>query len=253
MKKIVLISGASAGIGKSCAELFAEAGYSLILLARRKNTLENLANELNEKYSSESLIISEDIRNAGSVKSAIENLPENWKNIDVLINNSGKAKGLDKIHEGKFEHWEEMIDTNIKGLLYLSRLILPGMVSKGKGLIINIGSIAGREVYPSGNIYCSTKAAVKMLSKAMALDLNGTGVKVCNIDPGLVETEFASVRFDGNMEKAVNVYKGYKPLEARDVAEVALFVASRPAHVMIQDVLITPTDQANATTVFKQL
>ncbi len=253
MKKTVLISGASAGIGKACAELFAEAGYRLILLARRKEVLENLASELNAKYTAACLIINADIRNADTVKKEIENLPEEWKQIDVLINNSGKAKGLDKIHEGKLEHWEEMIDTNIKGLLYLSRLVMPGMVSRGDGLIINIGSIAGREAYPSGNIYCSTKAAVKMLSKAMALDLNGTGVKVCNLDPGLVETEFASVRFDGNMEKASNVYKGYKPLEARDIAEVALFVASRPPHVMIQDILITPRDQANATTVFKQL
>ena len=169
-----------------------------------------------------------------------------------MINNAGLARGFDKVHEGDHQNWEEMIDTNIKGLLYVSRVVIPWMVEQGDGHIINIGSIAGIEVYPNGNVYCATKSAVKAISKGMAIDLNGTGIRITNLDPGLVETEFAFVRFRGDKEKADNVYKGYTPLTGKDIADVCLFAATRPKHVMIQDILITPTDQATATIVNKK-
>jgi len=201
-----------------------------------------------------SLSISEcDITKYDEIEQFIHDLPENWSGIDVLINNAGKARGLSKIQDGDMEDWEEMIDTNIKGLLYVSKLILPKMVEQGFGHVINIGSIAGREVYPNGNVYCGTKAAVAAISKGMVIDLNGTGVRVSNIEPGLVETEFASVRFHGDEEKAKTVYQGYTPLTGRDIAEAVLFCTTRPQHVMIQDVLITPTDQATATIVNKKM
>ena len=250
--KVVFITGASAGIGEACAEVFAEAGARLILMARRQEKLAEVCGRLFKKYGAEIYSITCDVRNYEELKKYIEALPEKWSTIDVLINNAGKAKGLSKIQEGELRHWHEMIDTNITGLLYLSRLILPKMVEQGFGHVINIGSIAGREVYPSGNVYCGTKAAVAAISKGMVIDLNGTGVRVTNIEPGLVETEFAAVRFDYDFEKGKTVYQGYKPLEARDIAETALFCVTRPQHVMIQDILITPTDQASVNLVNKK-
>jgi len=251
--KIVLITGASAGIGKACAEVFAEAGAKLILIARRGEKLKDISENIFKNYGSEIYSIVCDIRNYEELKNYINTLPERWSNIDVLINNAGKARGLNKIQDGEPEDWNEMIDTNIKGLLYVSRLIIPKMVNQKNGHIINIGSIAGREVYPNGNVYCGTKAAVASISKGMAIDLNGTGIRVTNIEPGLVETEFSIVRFHGDEESAKKVYEGYTPLTGRDIAETALFAATRPKHVMIQDVLITPTDQATATIINKKL
>lgn len=250
--KIVFITGASAGIGKACAEVFAEAGAKLILIARREKKLKEISETLFKKYGTEIYSIVCDIKNYDELKNHIDNLPQNWSSIDILINNAGKARGMNKIQDGNIDDWNEMIDTNIKGLLYVSKLIIPKMINQQNGTIINIGSIAGREVYPNGNVYCSTKAAVGSLSKAMVIDLNGTGIRVSNIEPGLVETEFSIVRFHGDLESAKKVYEGYTPLIAQDIAETALFIASRPKHVMIQEILITPTDQATATIINKK-
>jgi len=195
--KVALITGASAGIGKSVAEYFAAEGARLILVARRLGKIEALASELAKKYNTETQLLELDVRDYSKVEEQINGLDENWQNIDILVNNAGKARGLNKLHEGLIEDWEEMIDTNIKGLLYFSRLIIPGMVKRNSGHIVNIGSIAGEEVYPNGNVYCGTKFAVHALSKGMTIDLNGTNVRVSNIAPGLVETEFAEVRFHG--------------------------------------------------------
>ena len=250
--KTALITGASAGIGKACAEVFAEAGANLILSARRISKIRELANSLEEEYGIKTYSFECDVRLLEDVDKKLDAIPEEWKKPDILINNAGLARGFDKLHEGDIRNWEEMIDTNIKGLLYVSRKVIPWMEDRHEGHIINIGSIAGVEVYPNGNVYCATKHAVKALSKSMAIDLNGTGIRVTNVDPGLVETEFALVRFRGDKEKAENVYKGYTPLTGKDIADVCLFAATRPKHVMIQDILITPTDQATATMVNKK-
>ncbi len=250
--KIALITGASAGIGRACAEVFAEAGARLILIARRKESIVKLAEELKEKFSTDCMVFCEDVRDYDSLKLKLDNLPDDWKPIDILVNNAGLARGLHKIHEGVLSDWEEMIDTNIKGLLYVSRIVLPGMIERDSGIVINIGSIAGRETYPMGAVYCGTKHAVVAISQGMVIDLNGTGVRVTNLEPGLVETEFALVRFHGDDEKAANIYQGYTPLQAIDIADVALFIATRPPHVLIQDILITPTDQATTTILNKK-
>lgn len=243
--KITLITGASAGIGLACAELFASEGSDLILVARREETLKKVSKELNEKYGVKTHIIKLDVRDREACKKAISDLPDYFKNVDILINNAGLARGLGKIQDGNFEDWDEMIDTNIKGLLTFTRLILPTMIQKNDGIIINIASIAGREVYPGGNIYCTTKAAVRTISRALQIDLNGTGVRVSNIDPGMVETEFSLVRFKGDAERAKKVYEGWTPLTAMDVAEACLFCATRPKHVSIHDMMIMATDQAS--------
>ena len=251
--KNVLITGASAGIGRACAEVFAEAGANLILLARRLELVNEVAEGLKSLYGVKIHKAQCDVRNYDGIKTAIEGIPAALKPIDILINNAGKARGLTKIQEGLLDDWEEMIDTNVKGLLYVSRLVLPDMVARGEGMVINIGSVAGREVYPMGNVYCGSKSAVRAISTGMAIDLNGTGVRISNIDPGLVETEFAEVRFHGDKDKAKTVYLGYKPLEGRDVAETALFCATRPAHVSVQDMLVMPSAQANTYIVNKNL
>lgn len=225
--KISLITGASAGIGAAIAEKFAEAGSDLILTARRKNILDDLSNTLKEKYNVDILTFENDVRDYKSVENLVNSLTGKWQSVDILVNNAGKARGLDTVQEGNLEDWEEMIDTNIKGLLYFSRLILPKMIEKNSGLVLNIASIAGRAAYPKGNVYCATKSAVRTLSESMVIDLNGTGVKVCNIDPGMVETEFSLVRFHGDSERAGNVYKQFKPLDAMDIADIALFVRIR--------------------------
>lgn len=246
----VLITGASAGIGKACAFAFAERKANLVLIARRKIALDAIAEEIKEKYSVEVSSIQCDLQSKEEIDAVFASQDLNG-HIDILINNAGLARGFDKVHEGSVADWEEMIDTNIKGLLYVSRKILPSMAERGSGTVINIGSIAGREVYPNGAVYCATKHAVKALTHGMAIDLNGTGVRVSNIEPGLVETQFALVRFRGDRDRAEDVYKGYKPLEAKDVADVAVFVASAPERVNLREVLVLPTAQATATIVAK--
>lgn len=248
----VLITGASAGIGLGCAHVFAEAGASLVLWARRADRLDTIAAELRQRYGVDVVTQVVDVRDQPAVAAAIEAMP-GGSDVDVLINNAGLSRGLEPIQDGVLQNWEEMIDTNVKGLLYVSRAILPLMIARKTGMVINIASIAGRQAYRGGNVYGSTKAAVRMLSSSMQIDLNGTGVRVCNIDPGLVETEFSVVRFRGDASRAATVYTGYQPLEGRDVAEAALFAATRPPHVSIQDIMITPTAQATVSIVDKTL
>jgi 3-hydroxy acid dehydrogenase / malonic semialdehyde reductase len=250
--KIVLITGASSGIGRSCAESFAKSGAKLILLARRMDRLDELESNIKRDYKIDVLCLKCDVRDLKEVEKVINNLPNEWKEIDILINNAGLSRGLEKIQDGYFEKWEEMIDTNIKGLLYVTRLVLPQMIERKSGLIINIASIAGIQAYVGGNVYSASKCAVRMLSQSMQLDLNGTGVRVTNIDPGMVETEFSMVRFSGDAERAAQVYKGFTPLKPEDVAEVALFCATRPDHVSIHDVLVMAKDQASASMVNKK-
>lgn len=244
--KIALITGATAGIGESCAKFFAREGCNLIITGRRIERLENIKNQLVKNYGIECYAKKLDVTNFKEVKDLIDNLPTDFKDIDILINNAGKALGLDKIQDGNIDDWEEMIDTNIKGILYTTRLIAPKMIERNSGFIVNISSIAGRAAYPKGNVYCATKAAAKTLSEAMAIDMNGTGVRICNIDPGLTETEFSLVRFKGDSERAKQTYQNITALTGDDIAEIILFVVTRPPHVMIQDIMVTPTDQANA-------
>ncbi len=244
--KTVLITGATAGIGEATAYKLAESGsFRLIVTGRREDRLTKLKETLNKDFHTECLTLCFDIRNKKEVDDAISNLNDDWKPIDVLINNAGLALGLNPINEGLNEDWETMIDTNVKGLLYISQAVVPGMVENKKGQIINIGSIAGREVYASGNIYCATKHAVDAITKGMRIDLLKHNIKVSSICPGPVNTEFSTVRFKGDKEKADNVYEGYTPLYAEDIAECILFAVTRPAHVNINDMLIMATAQAN--------
>jgi serine 3-dehydrogenase len=244
--RVVFITGASSGIGKSCARAFAEQGARLILAARRLERLEELAVELKRKPGQDILLLSLDVRNQPAVERAVNGLQAEWAAIDVLVNNAGLSRGLDKIHEGKLEDWEEMIDANIKGLLYVSRAVIPGMVKRGRGHIINLGSIAGYEVYPGGNVYCATKFAVRALSKGMRIDLNGTPVRVSEVAPGMVETEFSLVRFHGDRERAGKVYQGLTPLSPDDIADAVIYCATRPPHVNIEAMIVMPTAQAAA-------
>jgi serine 3-dehydrogenase len=247
--KIVLITGASSGIGQASAVEFAKFGAKLILAARRKDRLDTLAAKLSKEHNSEVLTISLDVRDQKMVQKAIEGLPEEWSGIDILINNAGLARGLDKIHQADISNWDEMIDTNIKGLLYVTRAVMPGMVKRNAGHIVNIGSIAGHEVYPNGNVYNATKHAVKALNKAMRMDAFGTNIRVTSIDPGFVETEFSLIRFQGDGERAQKVYQGMRPLTAQDIAEAIIWSCARPAHVNIESMIIMPTDQAAVTMV----
>lgn len=251
MKKTVLITGATAGIGLATARLLATAGYSLILCGRRKERLQQLKEEL-AASSAAVHTLSFDVRNRQAVEEALNSLPANFKTIDVLVNNAGNAHGLDPIAEGNPDDWDAMIDINVKGLLYVSKAIIPQMVERKAGHIINIGSIAGKEVYPKGNVYCASKHAVDALNKGMLQDLNPYGIKVTAINPGLVETEFSLVRFKGDEARAKSVYQGYQPLRPEDVAEIILFALSRPAHVNISDLVLLPTAQASATIVKKE-
>jgi NADP-dependent 3-hydroxy acid dehydrogenase YdfG len=247
--KIAFITGASSGIGMECATAFAEEGCNLILAARRKERVDALADKLRKEHNVKIHTMQLDVTHFQDVAPAVNSLPNDFKNIDILINNAGKALGTEKLQDGLWENWDEMIDTNIKGLLAVSRAILPLMVARKSGHIINIGSIAGHEVYVGGNVYCATKHAVKAISKGMMLDVNGTGVKVTSIDPGMVNTEFSLVRYKGDQSAADNVYKGMQPLIGRDIAEIALFAVTRPNHVDIQQIVVTPTCQASATLV----
>jgi len=245
--QIVLVTGASSGIGEATARIFAEAGAKLILTARRQEKLARLADELNQEFASEIYSMPLDVRDRASIESALAQLPANWLEIDILINNAGLSRGLDKLYQGSYQDWEEMIDTNIKGLLYFTRAIVPGMVSRGRGHVVNLGSIAGHQTYPNGNVYCATKAAVKAISEGLKQDLLGTPVRVTSVDPGMVETEFSQVRFHGDNERAEKVYQGLKPLAPEDVADVIFFCVTRSPHVNISEVLMMPVDQSSST------
>jgi 3-hydroxy acid dehydrogenase / malonic semialdehyde reductase len=244
-KKNIFITGASSGIGKACAEAFAKNGANLILTARRTAKLNTLSASLKRKHRTKIFTARLDVRDKEEVKKIISSLPAEWKKIDILINNAGLARGFTNIDEGSYEDWEEMIDTNIKGLLYVSREIIPLMVKRKKGHIINIGSIAGHVVYPKGNVYNATKFAVNALSKTMRLDLYEKDIRVSTVDPGMVETEFSLVRFRGNEERAEKVYEGLSPLTAEDIADSVLYCATRPKHVNIDEIIIMPTIQAS--------
>ncbi len=251
MNKIAFITGATAGIGEACAKKLATIGFDLIISGRRKEKLEVLKAELIKKFTIKVLSIELDVRNQEEVEKEISALPSEWKKIDLLLNNAGLAVGVSPVQKGIVDDWERMIDTNLKGLLYVTRAISPLMIAQKKGQIINISSIAGKEVYPGGNVYCATKHAVDAITKGMRIDLLPHNIKVCSLAPGMVETEFSLVRFKGDSEKAEQVYNGFTPLYAEDIAETVEFIATRPAHVNINDILIMPTDQATARDVNK--
>jgi 3-hydroxy acid dehydrogenase/malonic semialdehyde reductase len=244
---IALITGATSGLGKATAEIFAKNSYDIIITGRRKDRLDALEATLKKTYGIKTLCLNFDVRNLKETESAINSIPESWQKINVLVNNAGLAVGLNPIQEGVIDDWERMIDTNIKGLLYMTRLVSPIMIKNGFGHIINIGSIAAKEVYSNGNVYCATKHAVDALSKGMRIDLLPHNIKVTAIHPGMVETEFSLVRFKGDESRAKTVYKGIQPLTAEDIAETVYWTASRPAHVNISDLLIMPTAQASPT------
>lgn len=250
--KITIITGASSGIGKACAEVFAREKSNLILTARRIERITTLAKKLEKEHGIKIKCIKLDVRNYEQVEKTINSLESNWKKIDILINNAGLSRGLDKIHEGNKEDWDEMIDTNIKGLAYVTRQVVPLMVRRNKGHVINIGSTAGHDVYTAGNVYAATKFAVKALSQSTRYDVLDKGIKVTSVDPGMVETEFSIVRFRGDEARAKNVYTGIKPLDAKDVAETVLFCATRPQNVNINQVILTPLYQASSTQVIRK-
>lgn len=246
MRKIVLITGATSGIGEACARKFAQGGYDVIITGRRAQLLANLKKEL-EAEGVRVLALAFDVRNRNAATAAINSLPLEWQQIDVLINNAGLALGLEPEYEGSFEDWETMIDTNIKGLLTMTRLVVPRMVKRDSGHVINIGSVAGDAAYAGGNVYCGTKAAVKTITDGLRIDLAHTSVRVTNVKPGLVETHFSNVRFHGNDARAEKVYEGVKPLTGADIAEVVFYAASAPAHIQIAEVLVLATHQANGS------
>jgi serine 3-dehydrogenase len=249
---IVVITGASSGIGKSCALKFAEAGARLILIARRKERLTELAGILKKTYNTETIVRELDVRRRMNVEKLFKTLPPPWKEIDILVNNAGLSRGLEKLHQGSTDDWDEMIDTNVKGLLYVTRTVLPGMVERDRGMVINIGSIAGQEVYPGGSVYCASKHAVDAITRGLRFDLVDTAVRVCTVDPGLVETEFSVVRFHGDEQRANNVYKGITPLSPDDVADAVLWCALRPPHVVVAQMLLLPKAQASTGLVHRK-
>ena len=249
--KIALVTGATSGIGRACALTMAKMGYDLIATGRRAERLEDLRQELPEGVRFLPLLF--DVRDRAEVERLLTNLPAEWASIDVLVNNAGNAHGLDPIQTGNVDDWDAMLDINVKGLLYVSKAIIPGMTERNSGFIINIGSIAGKEVYPNGNVYCASKHAVDALTNGMRMDLNPFGIKVMGIHPGLVETEFSLVRFKGDEKRAGTVYQGYAPLLAQDIADIVEFALTRPPHVVIADVVVLPTAQASATVIKKKL
>ena len=251
MGKTILITGATSGIGEACARKFAENGDRLILTGRNEQRLADIKKELTEK-GTEVLTLAFDVRDREKAKKYIAELPAEWQTIDVLVNNAGLALGLEPEYEGNIDDWETMIDTNILGLLTMTRLIVPGMVERNSGHIINIGSVAGDAAYAGGNVYCATKAAVKALSDGLRIDVANTAVRVTNLKPGLVETNFSNIRFYGDTDRAANVYKGIKPLTGDDIADVAVFAANAPAHVQIAEVLILATHQANGSVIVRK-
>ena len=248
--KTALITGATSGIGWATAQLFAEKGFQLILCGRRSERLKKIASELQKLTSVYTLEF--DVRNNAEVVKAVESIPKDFSDIDILLNNAGNAHGLDPIQDGSLDDWDAMMDINVKGLLYVTKAILPIMLKRATGHIINIGSTAGKEVYPNGNVYCASKHAVDALNQGMRIDLNGKGIKVAAINPGLVETEFSEVRFKGDSEKAAKVYQGYTPLKPEDIAEIIWFTVTRPPHVNIADLTVMCLDQASSTIVHKQ-
>lgn len=251
--KIVFISGASSGIGKACAELFAKAGAKLILCARSVEKVRETANQLKAQYQTEIVALQLDVQDKKAVAEVVDTLPEKWQKIDILVNNAGLAQGLDKLQEGAITDWEAMIDTNVKGLLYLTRKIVPRMLEhKLNGHVINIGSTAGIHAYPGGAVYCATKAAVKFISDGLRMDVVDTPIRVTNIQPGMVETNFSVIRFHGDQQKADNVYEGIQPLVAEDIADIVVYAASAPPHVQICEVTVTPTHQATGGIVHKE-
>jgi NADP-dependent 3-hydroxy acid dehydrogenase YdfG len=252
MSKIALITGATAGIGEACARLFAEQQYDLILLARRTERLDSLAEELSTEFGVKVKTLVIDVRQKEAVQK-LEKLPEEWKKVDVLINNAGLSRGLDPINAGDTDDWDVMIDTNVKGLLYVTKIVSNWMIKYRSGHIINIGSIAGKETYINGNVYCATKYAVDSLNQAMRIDLLPHKIKVTGIHPGAVETEFSEVRFKGDKERAKKVYDGFEPLHPQDIAETIWFAVSRPAHVNINDMIVLPTAQANTTHILREI
>lgn len=249
--KTVLITGATSGIGKACAVMFAENGENIIITGRRLDRLEELSSKLSSEYNVKVHILNFDVRSNEEVQKAIGGLPEDFKNIDILINNAGLASGLDLIQDGDLDDWERMIDTNVKGLLYVSRMVMPGMTQRKSGHIVNISSIAGIETYQKGNVYCATKHAVESLTKAMRIDLLPFGIRVTAVSPGMVDTEFSLVRLHGDKQKADDVYKGLIPLSPEDIADAVKFAISRPPHVNINEILIMPTAQANTSNVIR--
>ena len=251
MKRIVLITGATSGIGEACARKFAEDGYDVIITGRNANRLNTLKSELTTMGVNVKVLVF-DVRDRNSAREAIESLSPDWNNIDVLINNAGLALGLEKEHEGDTDDWDTMIDTNIKGLLTMTRLVVPLMVARGVGHVINIGSVAGDASYAGGNVYCATKAAVKVLSDGLRIDLADTAVRVTTIKPGLVETNFSVTRFHGDTERAANVYRGVEPLSGDDIADVVLYAANAPKHVQIAEVLVLATHQANGSVISRK-
>lgn len=249
-RPIVLITGATSGIGEACARKFAKSGYNVIITARRGALLDKLGKELQEE-GAEVLTLTFDVRDRQSVKAAIDSIPEDWKQIDVLVNNAGLARGLEPEYEGDFDDWDQMIDTNIKGLLNMTRYIVPQMVKRNKGHVINIGSVAGDAAYAGGNVYCATKSAVKTITDGLRIDVAHSAVRVTNVKPGLVETHFSNVRFHGDNERAYNVYKGIKPLSGDDIADVVFYAASAPAHVQIAEVLVLATHQGSGSIIHR--
>ncbi|GAB2684226.1 SDR family NAD(P)-dependent oxidoreductase [Mucilaginibacter koreensis] len=248
MAKIALITGATAGIGEACAHLFAREGYNLILTGRRQDRLEQLAQTLNSRYNTEIAVSTFDVRSREQVVKSLDSLPQQWKQVDVLINNAGLSQGLDPIQNGSYDDWDTMIDTNVKGLLYVSKLVANWMIENQRGHIVNISSIAGKNVYANGSVYCASKAAVDALNQGMRIDLLPYGIRVSGIYPGAVETEFSEVRFKGDKERAKKVYEGFEPLVAADVADAIYYMVTRPAHVNVNELILMPTAQANATT-----
>ena len=251
MNKTVLITGATSGIGLGCARKFAENGDRLILTGRNAEKLEAIKRELEEK-GSQVLTLVFDVRDRAAATEAIESLPEQWRDIDVLVNNAGLALGLEPEYEGDYEDWETMIDTNIKGLLIMTRLVVPRMVARNSGHVINVGSVAGDAAYAGGNVYCATKSAVKALTDGLRIDVANTAVRVTNLKPGLVETNFSNVRFHGDHERADKVYQGIKPLTGDDIADVAVFAANAPEHVQVAEVLVLATHQASGSVIVRK-
>jgi len=251
MNKIALITGATSGIGKATAYELAKIGFKLIICGRRKTVLENIEKDLNKITSAVSLCF--DVSDNSEVNLAINSLPKEWVNIDVLINNAGNAHGLNLFQNGNIDDWDKMIDINVKGLMYVTKSIINNMIKNSNGHVINIGSLAGREVYPKGNVYSASKFAVKAISQSLRLDLNKYNIKVSEINPGLVETSFSEIRFKGDLKKANSVYKGYKALQAEDIAEIISFVITRPCHVNIADLLVLPSAQASSSLINKSL
>ena len=241
--KVVFITGASAGIGEACAEAFAAEGARLVLAARRQDRLQALAARLHEAHDTDSLLLELDVRDREAVNAAVAGLPAGWADIDVLVNNAGLSRGLDRVQAGSHVDWDEMIDTNVKGLLWLTRAVLPGMVARDRGHVINVGSIAGHQIYQGGAVYCATKFAVRALSHGLRLDLMGTRVRCTTVDPGMVQSEFSEVRFRGDTDRAAAVYRNFPPLQPADIADAIVYCATRPAHVVVQDMVLMPQDQ----------